>query len=185
MALKLQFRIDITTATMRVLQNHLDQMKIQYRAIRLGEIELESALSEDEYNILQEQLKPYGITLLDDRKNSLVQQIKDAITEMVYNSENLSQIKTSAYLEDRLHKSYSSIAKTFKEATYTSIEYYIILQKVERAKELIIADQHTLTEISFILNYSSVAHLSTQFKKTTGLSASTFLRVIKKRRQNK
>ena len=77
--------------------------------------------------------------------------------------------------------SYSNISKIFKEGTYSSIENYIIIQKVERAKELIIADRHTLTEIAHMLNYSSVAHLSNQFKKTTGLNASAFLRIIKKR----
>ena len=114
-----------------------------------------------------------------------MQKIKDTITDMVWKDENLPNITTSAYLADKLNHSYGYLSNLFSEVTYSSIENFIILQKIERAKQMIISDNYTLTEISYQLNYSSVAHLSNQFKKTTGLTPSAFQRIIKARRENR
>ena len=111
-----------------------------------------------------------------------VQKIKDAIVEMVYEKDKLPVTTTSIYLADKLNLSYGYLSNIFSEYTYTSIENYIIIQKIERAKKLIIDEEFNLTEISYKLNYSSLAHLSSQFKKITGLTPSVFKRIVNKRK---
>jgi len=113
----------------------------------------------------------------------LVQKIKDAIIELVF-MEDSNNYKSSVFLAEKLNHSYGYLSNVFSEVTYSSIENFIILQKIERAKQLIIINEMSLTEIAFLLNYSSVAHLSTQFKNTTGITPSAFQRIIKKRREN-
>jgi AraC-like DNA-binding protein len=95
----------------------------------------------------------------------------------------LPNVTTSSYLSSKLHHSYGYLSNLFSEVTFTSIENFIIIQKIERAKQLLLSGTHTLTEISYLLNYSSVAHLSNQFKKTTGLTPSSFQRIIKLRKE--
>ena len=112
----------------------------------------------------------------------MVQKIKDAIVEMVFSEKGVN-VKASVYLAEKLNHSYGYMSSLFSEVTYTSIENFIILQKIERAKQLIINDKMTLTEIAYKLNYSSVAHLSTQFKNTTGITPSQFQKIIQKRRE--
>ena len=112
----------------------------------------------------------------------MIQRIKDAIVEMVYEKDKLPSVTISQYLSEKLNFSYGYITNIFSEYTYTSIENFIIIQKIERAKKLIIEDELTLTEVSYKLNYSSVAYLSSQFKKVTGLTPSAFKRIVDKRR---
>lgn len=185
MAQKSRYKFDPNTMVLKVLEDRLNDLKIDHKPLKVGEIVFLEKLTKQVKEELLESLSVYGITLIADKKEREVERIREAIQEMIYENDEGPKLKSSAFLESKLHKSYSSIAKLFKEYTYTSIENYIILQKVERSKELIISEQHTLTEIAFLLNYSSVAHLSNQFKKTTGLSASTFLRIIKMRREKK
>jgi len=180
--MKLQVKYDINIVCKTILKQHLDELGITFESVTLGEITTTDKISTDKIHKLSENLKAFGIEIVDDQKTDLIQKIKDLIIEMVYMDESMPQVKTSAYIADRLNYSYSYIAALFSEVTYTSIENYIILQKIERAKQLILADDLTLTEIAYRLNYSSVAHLSLQFKKTTGLTPSTFQSIIKKRR---
>lgn len=184
MAQKLSYKFDSSKAIKKVITDSMIHLEIPYKHLKLGEIQLSRALPPQIKVDLQKNLHEYGITLIEDKKEREVQQIRDVITELIHNSDGKEKVKTSTYLESKLHKSYSSIAKLFKEYTFTSIENFIILQKIERAKELMLAKQHSLTEIAYLLGYSSVAHLSNQFKKTTGLSASTFLRILRKRAEN-
>lgn len=183
MSYKLRYKFDAQAACRKILKDQLAALEIPYAQLGSGEIEFKRKLSNEQFDVLNQKLLAYGIQLLSSGKRSAVQEIKDAIYDMVHESGDTPSVTTSVYLEKKLNKSYSSISKIFKEATYSSIENYIILQKVERAKELIIEDKFTLTEISFMLNYSSVAHLSSQFKKVTGLTASSFARIIKERRK--
>ena len=121
--------------------------------------------------------------VVENQKSVLVQKIKDAIIELVF-MEDSNNYKSSVFLAEKLNHSYGYLSNVFSEVTYSSIENFIILQKIERAKQLIIINEMSLTEIAFLLNYSSVAHLSTQFKNTTGITPSAFQRIIKKRREN-
>lgn len=148
----------------------------------LGEIEIKKNVSEQQFVELTSLLKKYEIQVIDDRISALVQKTKDAIIEMIYLEEKLPASKVSFHLSQKLNYSFGYISKLFSEVTYTSIENFIIIQKIERVKQLIIEDQLTLTQIAGKLSYSSVAHLSGQFKKITGITPSAFQRIIKRRR---
>jgi AraC-like DNA-binding protein len=153
--------------------------------ISFWEVELKDNISNDLLNELSSGLNNYGIEIVESHKSILVQKIKDAIIEMVFMEEKLPTSKTSSYLADKLNHRYGYISNLFSEVTYTSIENFIILQKIERAKQLLITNELTITEIAWKLNYSSVAHLSNQFKNVTGLTPSMFQRIINKRRTTK
>ncbi|MBU2975522.1 MULTISPECIES: AraC family transcriptional regulator [Zobellia] len=173
-------KYDFNKACETLLKEHLDAYDISYTLGSLGEVRIKGNLPEDQKQSLTNSLRRYGIEILDDQKITLVERIKNAIDDFLKNKE-LSSLKFSTYLSDSLHYSYAHLSSVFSESTYTSIENYIILRKVDLAKELICNTDMTLTEIAFQLNYSSVAHLSGQFKKTTGLTPSTFQRIMKKK----
>ncbi len=182
MSFKIHYAVDAARLCRKVLLEQFKSSNIFVVEVRNGAVELNRKLEARELDAIQKRLDEFGISIVQDRETGQLEQIKDAIVDLVRNSEDNPSVTTSAYLESRLNRSYSAIAKTFKEGTYTSIEHFVILQKIERAKELINLDTYTLTEISHMLNYSSVAHLSAQFKKNTGLSPSAYLRIIKGRR---
>ncbi|WP_276165348.1 helix-turn-helix domain-containing protein [Zobellia alginiliquefaciens] len=176
----LYVKYDFNLACKTLLKEHLDALGIAYTLGGLGEVEIKGNLTEEKRTLLSNSLKKYGIQILDDQKTTLVERIKNAIDELLRNEE-LKSVKVSTYLADTLCYSYAHLSSLFSESTYTSIENYIILRKVDLAKELMCNTDYTLTEIAYQLNYSSVAHLSGQFKKTTGLTPSTFLRIMKKK----
>jgi len=149
----------------------------------LGEIEISDDVPEETFAELQQTLSRYSINIVNNQKAQLIQRIKDTIVEMVYEKDKMPNTTISHYLSEKLNFSYGHLANIFSENTYTSIENFIIIQKVERAKKLIIEEELTLTEISYKLNYSSVAYLSSQFKKVTGLTPSMFKRIVDKRRK--
>lgn len=180
--MRLYFNSDGILACRVILQEQLDRLHIKYKLMEFGEVEIKDVISKEALADLQASLGRYGITLIDNQKNQLIQKIKDAIIEMVYERDKLPITTTSVYLADKLNLSYGYLSNIFSEYTYTSIENYIIIQKIERAKKLIIDEEYNLTEISYKLNYSSLAHLSSQFKKVTGLTPSVFKRIVNKRK---
>jgi len=179
--MKLSIKYDITIACKKILQEQLDKLDISHVINNLGEVTLKETLSAEKQDALSAALLEYGIEILTNQKTALVQRIKDTIIEMIHSEDGLPSTTMSVYLSEKLSHSYSYLSNLFSEACYTSIENFIIIQKIERAKQLLLADELTLTQISYQLNYSSVAHLSHQFKKTTGLTPSAFQRIIKKR----
>ncbi|MDN3674093.1 AraC family transcriptional regulator [Flavobacterium branchiarum] len=182
--MKLFIKFDINTVCSQFLKEKLSERQINYTPLGFGEIELDKNLTSEELDSIKNDLGPFGLEIVENQKSVLVQKIKDAIIEMVFMDENGSNLKSSVYLAEKLNHSYGYLSNVFSEVTYSSIENFIILQKIERAKHLIIINEMSLTEIAFLLNYSSVAHLSTQFKNTTGINPSAFQRIIKKRREN-
>jgi AraC-like DNA-binding protein len=160
----------------------LEHLGIAYNFLGGSEVALEEKIPDEKFCRLKQNLDKFGICIVDNQKDMLVQKIKDAILEMIYLEEELPNSKTSIYLSEKLNLSYGYITNLFSEQTLTTIENYIILQKIERAKDLIISGDYNLTEISYKLKYSSVAHLSNQFKKTTGLTPSAFQRIVNKRK---
>ncbi len=180
--MNLYLKFDFNTIVAIHLEKLLKENKVNYKSVNFNEVEILSYLSVSDFNDLIEKLNQNGIQIIENQKTIQVQKIKDLILEMIYNLETIS-VKTSIYLSEKLGISYSNISNLFSEVTYTSIENFIIIQKIELVKKLIIANQLTLTEIAFKFNYSSVAHLSTQFKNTTGLTPSAFQRIINKRQQ--
>ncbi|GGW73761.1 hypothetical protein GCM10008085_27530 [Winogradskyella epiphytica] len=157
---------------------------VNYRQTAFGEITLLETVSEEQMKAFQNDINFYGIEILEDPKNIVVQKIKDVIVDMVFNEKDVN-VKTSVYLAEQLDQSYSYLSNLFSEVTYTSIENFIIIQKIEYTKLLLTKEELSLTEIAYKLNYSSVAHLSKQFKNTTGITPSAFQRIISKRKENK
>lgn len=177
-------KYDATVTLRTVLQEQLERLDIPHTIHSAGEVELDRTLSPEEMEELAGNLGKYGIQILSDQKTALVQRIKNAINEMLQNDMARSH-KVSAYLADNLNYSYTYLSNLFSEATYTSIENFVILRKVDHAKELMTNTDLTLTEIAYRLNYSSVAHLSSQFKKTTGLTPTKFQKILEKRREHR
>ncbi|MEP7266366.1 MAG: AraC family transcriptional regulator [Saprospiraceae bacterium] len=166
------------------MQEQLDKIELPYTITGLGEVEIKGIVSTAKYSELKTSLRKYGIEIIDNPKNVFTQKVKDAIVEMVYLKEALPATKTSVHLAKKLNKSYHYISRIFSEVTFTSIQNFIILQKIERAKQEIIEGKETLTEIAWKLNFSSGAHLSNEFKKITGLTPTAFQQIIKKRKES-
>src|SRR5690606_11177729 len=175
---------DVNITCRVVLKAQLDKLDIPHWINGIGEVEIRTKLSRETLDILEQNLSHYGIHILSDQKKALVQRIKNTIDDMVKNDE-VRLFKISTYLSNQLHYSYAHLSNLFSEVTHTSIENYVILKKVDQAKELMIHNNLTLTEIAYRLNYSSVAHLSYQFKKTTGLTPTKFQRILLRRKEHK
>jgi len=161
----------------------LDAMGVQYRSVELGEIDVKEDLTPDQLNTLKNLLKETSLVLMDDKKSMLIEKIKNVIVEMVHYSEEPLAVNFSEFLSKKLSHDYTYMASLFSEVSGTTIEHFVIAHKIEKVKELLLYDELNLTEISYKLNYSSVAHLSNQFKKVTGLTPTYFknLKAYKKR----
>lgn len=181
MTLYVKYDLNITCDIL--LREVLDRVGLEYRLHGIGEIEIRGHLTADRQEELSRSLDRYGIEILDDQRTALIQRIKNAVDEMLEDDKARTQ-KISVYLADRLKYSYAHLSNLFSEATHTSIENYLILRKVDHAKELMAQTDLTLTEIAHRLHYSSVAHLSGQFKKTTGITPTTFQNIMKRRKMN-
>jgi AraC-like DNA-binding protein len=181
--MKLFLRFDFNTISKKVLEAKFNELDIKFRILGFGEVELLKKLTSEKYDMLNASLNDYGIEIVENEKSILVQKIKDAIIDMVFNEDTNVNVKSSVYLSEKIGHSYGYLSNLFSEVTFSSIENFMIIQKIEYTKQLILNTDLTLTEIAFKLNYSSVAHLSTQFKNTTGITPSAFQRIIFKRRE--
>lgn len=166
-----------------VVNSELQKLGIYPLSVVLGEIELDRELSDVEKQKIEDRLTPLGFLLIDDKKSRLIEQIKTVIVELVhYNNIDL-KINLSDFLKDKVYYDYNYISHLFSEIEGTTIEKYFIAQKIERVKELLAYDELSISQIAFQLNYSSVAHLSNQFKKVTGLNP-TYFKNIKPYKRN-
>ncbi|MCF6141579.1 AraC family transcriptional regulator [Flavobacterium sp. K77] len=179
--MKVYLKFDYVQLTKKIVQDRLTELGYKFNIIGFGEFNFLEKVPTSKMDELTSVFREYGIDIVENQKSVLVQKIKDAIIEMVH-SEKPLQVKSSVYIADKLNLSYAYLSNVFSEVTYTSIENFIIIQKIELAKQLMINTPMNLTEISIQLNYSSVAHLSTQFKHTTGMTPSAFQKIIQKRR---
>jgi AraC-like DNA-binding protein len=177
----MHLKYDINTTCMVILQEHLARHGVAGHMSCMGIVELDRELSVEQYKRLEFDLKKYGIEIIESSKSALVQQIKDAIMEYICSHEKKPDEKLSTWISRKLNLSYSYISKIFSEETLSSIENYMINQRVERVKHLIACDRMTFTEIAWKMNYSSAAHLSNQFKKVTGITPTRFQKMIIKR----
>ncbi|SMO92364.1 transcriptional regulator, AraC family [Chryseobacterium rhizoplanae] len=175
-------KFDFNALCKKVLDEKLKEHGLKYRLLNFGEVEFYEPLTKEQHSLFKQNLEDYGIEIIESQKTALVQKIKDAIVELVF-SDEIILVKASIYISEKLNHSYGYLSNLFSEVAYTSIENFIILQKIEHAKALIIRNKQSLTEIAHKLNYSSVAHLSTQFKNTTGITPSQFQKIIGKRRR--
>ena len=181
--MKLYVKYDINTICKKILQEQLEKLSLSYSYLGFNEIEIKEDLSNAKLTNLHSNLSDYGIEVVESNKNILVQKVKDVIIEMVYMEDKLPVSKISAYLANKLSHSYGYISNVFAEVTYTSIENFIILHRIELAKQLIMIGELSFTEIAHKLNYSSLSHFCTQFKNITGLTPSAFKRIMIKRRE--
>ena len=164
------------------VKEELRKLGLHFIMVGLGEVESMEDIAAEERQALRVALANTGLELMDDKKAILIERIKNIIVDLVHHSEEGIKIKFSNYLSEKLHHDYTYLANLFSEVQGTTIEQFLIAHKVERIKELIIYDELNLTEIAWKMNYSSVAHLSTQFKKMTGLTPSHFKQLKEKRR---
>ncbi len=165
-----------------VVKETLEKLGLRYIILELGTVEILEDLSEAQREKLHFALLKSGLELMDDKKAVLIEKIKNIIIEMVHYSEKIPKVNYSHYISEKVGLDYTHISKTFSEVKGTTIEQFIISHKIERVKELLLYDELTLTQISYIMNYSSVAHLSKQFKKVTGLTPRFFKQLKDKRR---
>jgi AraC-like DNA-binding protein len=165
-----------------VLKSELDKLGLHYIVVDLGVVDVKEDLSDEQREQLKIALAKSGLELMDDQKAILIDRIKKVIVELVHYHEEPLKINFSDYLIEKLDYDYTYLSNLFSEVTGITIEHYIINHKIERVKELLMYNELTLTEISYLLNYSSVAHLSNQFKKVTGLTPSFFKQIKRKKR---
>ncbi len=166
------------------VESILQKLGLHPTVVNLGEIQI---LEEDISSVkdaLREELQAFGFEILDDRRNRTIEQIKNLITDLVHQKNNQLEINLSEYLTRELHQDYSSLSHLFSEVEGTTIEKFYILQKTEKVKELLVYDEMSISEIADLLGYSSVAYLSNQFKKMTGLTPSHFKNVGIARRKS-
>ncbi|MDP3916614.1 MAG: AraC family transcriptional regulator [Bacteroidota bacterium] len=165
-----------------ILKSELEKLEINYTDINLGSAEITEDITPERKNLLDFNLKKFGLSLIEDKKGMLVEKIKNIIIELVHYSENQIKLTFSDYLSERLNYDYTYLANLFSEHQGISIEHYFLSHKIERVKELLIYDELNITEIAYRLHYSSVAHLSNQFKKITGLTPSHYKHLKSKKR---
>lgn len=172
----------VSTRCKMEVKEQLKKLGLHYIVVDLGEIEIMENLTMSQRELLKKALLDSGLELMDDKKAVLIEKIKNVIIEMVHHSDEVLKINFSSYLRDKLNHDYTYLSNLFSEVQGTTIEQYIISHKIERIKELIIYGELNVTEIAWKMGYSSVAHLSSQFKKVTGLSPSHFKQMKDKKR---
>jgi AraC-like DNA-binding protein len=167
-----------------LVKAELKNLGLHFIFVDLGVIEIMEDISPEQREQLKIALAVSGLMLMDDQKANLIEKIKSVIIEMIHHADELPRIKNSDYLSEKLNYDYTYLANLFSEVAGLTIEHYIIAHKIERVKELLMYDELSLTQISYKMSYSSVAHLSNQFKKVTGLTPSHFKSLKDKRRQS-
>lgn len=165
-----------------VVKTELEKIGLHYITVELGEAEIKETMTADQQRSLKEGLLKSGLELMNDKKSILIQKIKNVVIDLVHYSEEPLVIKFSEYLSQKLNHDYTYLANLFSEVQGITIEKFLILHRIERVKELLVYDELSLTEIAYLMHYSSVAHLSTQFKKVTGLTPTHFKQLKIKRR---
>ena len=166
-----------------VVKDVLQKIGLHYVVINLGEVEILENITAKQREQIKTELHQWGLEVMDDKKAILIEKIKSIIIEMVHYTDELPETNFSDFLSEKLDHNYTYLANIFSETEGCTIEHFIIIHKIERVKELIIYDELNLTEIAWKLHYSSVQHLSNQFKKVTGLTP-TFFKSLKDKRRS-
>ncbi len=180
--LKLRIKYMVSNRCKMLVKEELKKLGLHYTAVELGSVEVMEDLDKQVLAKLKVALLQSGLELMDDKKAMLIEMIKNVIIEMVHHSDNWPKTNFSDYLSEKLDYDYTYLSNLFSETEGVTIEHFILLHKIEKVKELILYDELNLTEIADKMHYSSVAHLSTQFKKITGLTPSFFKALKSKKR---
>lgn len=182
--MKIYIKYMVSLRCKMVVREELKKLGLKYMTLDLGMVELEEDITPYLRDQLKRNLHKSGLELLDDRKSILIEKITSVIIEMIHYADELPQVNYSDYISSKLNLDYTYLSNIFSEVKGITIQQFIILHKIEKVKELLLYDELNITEISYKLNYSSVAHLSNQFKKVTGLSPSFFKKLKQKRKIN-
>jgi AraC-like DNA-binding protein len=174
----------VTIRCKMIVRSQLTKLGLHFNSVELGEVEVREELTPEQLEHLRVGLLRSGLELMDDKKSILVEKIKAVIIEMVHYMDDPVKIKLSDYLAEKLNHNYTYLANLFSEVKGITIEQFYLAHKIEKVKELLVYDELNLTEMAYKLNYSSVGHLSNQFKKITGLTPSHFKKLKDKRRSN-
>ncbi|QEC51430.1 AraC-like DNA-binding protein [Anseongella ginsenosidimutans] len=180
--MKLYIKYMVSLRCKMVVKEELKKVGVNYATVDLGVAELPGKITAEQRSQLKTALLKSGLELMDDKKSILIEKIKNVVIEFVHYSDELPNVNFSDYLSEKLNYDYTYLANIFSEVKGINIQQFIITHKIERVKELLVYDELSLTEIAHKLNYSSVAHLSNQFKKVTGLTPSHFKKLREKRR---
>lgn len=164
-----------------IVQEELTKLGLHYVIVDLGMVDILENITSVQHDQLKVNLLRSGLELLDDKKSILIEKIKNIVIEMIHHSDEAPKVNDSEYISQKLQYDYTYLSNIFSEVKGITLQQFIILNKIERVKELLLYDELNLTEISYKLHYSSVAHLSNQFKKITGLSPSYFKQLKQKR----
>jgi AraC-like DNA-binding protein len=167
-----------------IVNDELNKLGLKHAVVELGMVEVLDVFQPGQQELLKKNLLRSGLELLDDKKSILIEKIKSVIIEMIHYSDELPRVNYSDYISEKLDYDYTYLSNIFSEVKGITIQQFIIIHKIEKVKELILYDELNLTEISYKLHYSSVAHLSNQFKKVTGLSPSFFKQLKLRRNSN-
>jgi len=167
-----------------MVQEEIDKLGVQNAVVQLGTVDFPDLIDQEKLEIFRERLAHLGLELLDDKKSILIEKIKNTITEMIHNADEQPKENYSQYLSEKLEYDYTYLSNVFSEVNGYTIQHFIILNKIEKVKELLLYNELNLTEIAYQLNYSSVGHLSYQFKKITGLAPSFYKQLKLKRKKN-
>lgn len=182
--MKLYIKYMVSLRCKMMVKEELRNLGLKYVVLDLGMVEILEDITEEQRELLKINLHKSGLELLDNKKSILIEKIKNVITEMIHYSDELPDVNYSDYISEKLDYDYTYLANTFSEVKGITIQQFIINHKIERVKEYLLYDELNLTEISHKLHYSSVAHLSNQFKKVTGLSPSFYKQMKQKRKKN-
>lgn len=166
-----------------VVKEELKKLGLHFIVVDLGEVEIMETITPAQQEQLQQGLLVSGLELMDDKKAVLIERVKMVIMEMIHHSDQLPKVNYSDFISEKLDYDYTYLSNLFSEVKGITIQQFIIIHKIERVKELLLYAEHSLTEISYKLHYSSVAHLSNQFKKITGLSPTHFKQLKSNRRR--
>lgn len=181
--MKLYIKNMVCNRCIMAVKNELEKFGYQPLNITLGEVLLGNEMTDSEKEMFSQQLKILGFEMIDDKKSRIVGQIKSSIIEIVHHQNSDLKSNLSDYLSNRLHHDYTYLSNLFSETESTTIEKYFIAQKIEKVKELLVYDELSLSEIAAKMNYSSVAYLSNQFKKVTGLTPTYFKNIKEAKRR--
>ncbi len=182
--MKLYIKYMVSLRCKMMVKEELKKLGLHYVVVELGMVEILEDITPAQHDQLKTNLLKSGLELLDDKKSILIEKIKNVIIEMVHYNDEIPKVNYSDYISQTLHYDYTYLSNIFSEVKGITIQQFIIINKIERVKELLLYDELSLTEISYKLHYSSVGHLSNQFKKITGLSPTYFKLLGKVRKSN-
>lgn len=166
-----------------IVVTELNKLGLQFRSVELGEVEITEPISKEKLQLFDEVLRKVGLELMETKKGKMVEKIRTAIYELIYESDNITKPNFSDYISKKVNRDYTYLSTLFSREQGITIEKYIIAQRIDRVKELLIYNDMIISHIAFLMKYSSVAHLSNQFKKVTGLTPSFYKQLRSDSRQ--